>query len=131
MPSPQFVRVCGRISQFKPDVSPPQGYCLIVDVGNKWYLAKGGKKGGAGRDLPAVMAHGALPAAEARDGVAVAAAAAAVWRTLSVKMSGSTIMASVDGKVLATETDEMHLHGMAAVGSGWHLAYDFALWPSE
>ena len=63
-------------------------------------VPEGGRKGGVGHDLLAVMADGALPAAEDRDGVAVVATAAVaiVWRTLSVKLSCSTIMASVDGK---------------------------------
>eukprot|EP01052_Picozoa_sp_SAG31_P021201 SAG31_NODE_1627_length_7705_cov_5.310939_6_plen_424_part_00 len=38
LPSPSFVRLCGRISTFKPSGEPPQGFCLVVDVQGKWYL---------------------------------------------------------------------------------------------
>jgi hypothetical protein len=109
MPSPQFVRVCGRISNFKPDGSPPQGYCLIVDVDAKWYLAAGGKKGPAGRDLPLVLAHGALADAPQKAGGV---------HSLALTMVGSKISAAVDGKVVASLIDTVHTHGMAAVGSG-------------
>ena len=73
--------------------------------------------------MPLVLAHGALPSND------FPTAAAVTMRTLSVTMVGSKITASVDGKVVAAVTDTTHLHGMAAVGSGWHLAYfdDFSL----
>ena len=89
---------------------------MIVDADSKWYLAAGGKKGPAGRDLPLVLAHGAL----ANDLAAAAEpdARQAAMRTLTVTMAGSKISATVDGKIVATVTDTTHTHGMAAVGSG-------------
>ena len=57
---------------------------------------------------------------------------AAAWRTLTLEMVGSTITPSVDGKSLGSHSDPSGpKHGMAAVGSGWHVAYfdDFALKP--
>ena len=55
------------------------------------------------------------------------------WRTLTLEMKGSTITPMVDGAALGAtvDTEGRFEHGMAAVGSGWHLAYfdDFALKP--
>ena len=125
-PAPEFVRVCGRISAFKPDGTPPQGYCLIVDGNSSWFLAAGGKKGANGRDAPIVLATGKLPSRslKGKEGA---------WRTLTLEMKGSTITPMVDGAALGAtvDTEGRFEHGMAAVGSGWHLAYfdDFALKP--
>jgi hypothetical protein len=133
MPAPQFVRVCARISSFKPDGTPPQGYCLIVDNNHTWYLANGGSKGPIGRDIPTVLAHGQLSPADDADTTAAAAAAAAAgkWYTLSLTVEGDSIKASVDGRVVSQVTDTKFKHGMVAIGSGWHLAYfdDFSIAP--
>ena len=117
MPAPQFTRVCARISTFKPDGTPPQGYCLIVDANHTWYLANGGTKGPVGRDIPSVLSHGQLPAAVSGGGGKVA------WHMLSLEVVGSSITASVDGQKVAAVTDTKYQHGMVALGSGWHLAY--------
>lgn len=125
MPAPAFVRVCGRISAFKPNGTPPQGYCLIVDSNSTWFLAEGGSPGPNGRDKPNVIATGQLPARGQRS------TEAAAWLTLSLEMSGSKITPSVDGKSLGTVETDTFKHGMAAVGSGWHKSYfdDFVLKP--
>lgn len=114
MPSPQYVRVCGRISAFKPDGSPPEGYCLIVDVNRSWYVAAGGTKGTGGRDVPRVLASGVLPTA--------ATVLAGEWVALQLTMVGDTLTPAVNGHLLPAITDLTYSHGMVAVGCGWHLA---------
>jgi hypothetical protein len=135
MPEPAFVRVCGRISAFKPDGTPPQGYCLIVDSNSTWFLAVGGAKGQNGRDKPNVLATGQLPPAvevTAASGSSRVAVSVSAWRTLSLEMAGSKITPSVDGKSLGTVVSDTLPHGMAALGSGWHRAVfdDFSLKPA-
>eukprot|EP01043_Picozoa_sp_COSAG02_P005390 COSAG02_NODE_145_length_34010_cov_7.359696_23_plen_307_part_00 len=126
MPEPAFVRVCGRISAFKPNGTPPQGYCLIVDSNSanrsSWFLAAGGSPGSNGRDKPRVIATGQLPAPKT-SGV--------TWRTLTLKMLGNKITPSVDGISLGTVETDAFVHGMAAVGGGWHRSFfdDFSLQP--
>ena len=117
MPAPAFARVCARISTFKPNGEPPQGYCLIVDGGGKWYLAAGGKADGY-RDRPTLLASGTVPGK--KNGPFIGS-----WHRLRLDVVGSVLTGSVDGTLVGSTTDAnaTFTHGMVAIGSGWHVAY--------
>ena len=45
------------------------------------------------------------------------------WALLSLRMSGSSLTPSVNGKVLGVYKDSRFTAGMAALGCGWHESY--------
>lgn len=45
------------------------------------------------------------------------------WALLSLRMSGSSLTPSVNGKALGVYKDSAFTAGMAALGCGWHEAY--------
>ena len=60
-PGPTAVKVCGRIASYSRGGSPPNGYCLIVDNSNKWFISNGGRSGPV-REIESVIATGQVPA---------------------------------------------------------------------
>ena len=126
MPRPTFVRICARISSFKPDGRPPQGYCLIVDSGGSWFLAAGGKAGPM-RDIPHVLSHGSLlsmpSGLETLNAAHEPLELGGTWLTLKLDVNGTKLTGTVDGVVVGTVDDATFSHGMAAIGCGWHQAY--------
>ena len=114
MPAAQSVKVCARISTFKPDGEPPQGYCLVLDSTGAWFLVAGGKAGPSS-DLWTVLASG-----KTKGG----AKGAGGWHKLQLKVAGSTLTGTVDGETVGSTTDASNrfAHGMIAIGSGWHEA---------
>ena len=116
MPAPEYARVCARISRFEPNGSPPFGLCLILDGNGTWFLASGGEIG-PGRDIPNVLASGVAP------GAAGPGSFVGSWHRLRLDVAGVVATGSVDGNVVGSCNATAFTHGMAAVGSGWHVAY--------
>jgi hypothetical protein len=114
IPCGSFVRACARISTFKPNGEPPQGYCLIVDCQAKWFLTLAGKAVGD-RDAPIVLKSGQL-AGTPRSYVGS-------WHRLRLDVRGTTVTGWVDGIQVGSVQNGTLTHGMAAIGSGWHVAF--------
>ena len=123
MPGSSFVQVCARISVFKPSGEPPQGYCLVVDADDTWWLTFGLPH----HHLPnlVVLASGPLEQETGRveshggdDG-----RGGGKWRRLRLDVIGDTVTGMVDGVQVGSVVNATLGHGMVAVGSGWHLAY--------
>ena len=120
MPSPSFVRVCARISTFKPSGEPPQGFCLVVDGQlEKWFLTASLTHA----HLPnlVVLKSGPLPTLGSSGGGGGSWIGS--WHRLKLTTAGSTVTGNVDGKVVGSVTNSTYTHGMVALGSGWHEAY--------
>ena len=87
-----------------------------------WFLSAGGtackpgtKPGGClGYEIPDVLAHGSTELA----------ASIGTWLRLSISFVSSTVSASINGTQVVSFTDENRTftEGLAAIGSGWHLA---------
>jgi hypothetical protein len=54
---------------------------------------------------------------------------ALVWYRLSLSFAGTKVTVSVNGTNITSLSDKTYSHGLAAIGSGWHLASfdDFAV----
>ena len=114
MPGPSFVRVCARITAFKPSGEPPQGFCFVVDGGlGKWFITASLTHA----HLPnlVVLASGPL---EQGSGPWMK-----TWHRLKLSTVGATVTGSVDGKVVGSAHNTTYTHGMVALGSGWHEAF--------
>ena len=94
-PGRSLVKACARISSFKPDGQPPQGYCLIVDATGHWFISQGGTKGAGSRDQVNVLATGVIP----NNGNANVTG---TWLDLKLVVKGTTITGSVNGAVHLT-----------------------------
>merc|ERR1712217_662998 len=102
-----YSELCGRINKPFGHDGSVQGYCLMRNETSKtWAFLSDGD----------VLKSGKL----VRDGD---------WHTLSLKMVGSMVTASMDSKVLATVSDAIFPRppntrfGMMALATGWHQAY--------
>ena len=94
---------CGHSFAF----SAAGGYVLqISPATGMWTLA-------TGNTHERVLAHGACPGSPSCTG----------WIELEIAMVGSTIIASIGGKTVATVTDTTFSNGMAGLGSGWHPSW--------
>ena len=122
LPAAAFLRVCGRIHTFAPNGEPPQGYCLIVDAGDRWYVTAGGPKSvnWQPRETPYIIANGTLAPGTIVEGK---------WVKLALQFRGSTILPEVNQQALPALTDATFTVGMAAIGCGWHQAFfdDFSI----
>lgn len=104
-----FVFVSMRINTYIRNGAPSNGYALYVfasanaTAAGTWSLQFGGN----------VLKSGSTPSP----------ILPGVFHTLAVQAAGSRITAFLDNVTLATLTDTSSSYGMAAVGSGWHVAY--------
>jgi hypothetical protein len=80
----------------------PAGYIFRLHGDGTWELLST-----AYRELTRTLAQGQAPRAVGE------------WRHLQLAFAGSRIIASVDGRILASVTDSAHLHGMFGIGCGW------------
>ena len=92
--------VCGRIDSYSA-WGAFRGYCLRVNAAGSWTLLAG-----AG-SLAAGTISGFDPL---------------LWHALGVRFVGQAVSATVDGVVVWAGTSALFAAGLAAIGSGWHLA---------
>ena len=99
--SATYVAVCARQQKpFNGWCPSASGYCLRLYTTGDWSLLAGAS----------AIAHGAVQV----DTVG--------WHTLRLRVSGTTIEASLDGSLLTQLQDSSFDNGPAALGSGYHYA---------
>jgi hypothetical protein len=104
-----YVFVSMRIAEYVRNGPPPSGYTLRValstnaTVGGAWALQFAGASLAQGMTSSPVLAG--------------------QFHTAAVSAKGDAVTASWDGVVLASVTATNSGYGMAAIGSGWHVAW--------
>lgn len=99
--------IIGRIDSsdvFQEDKSRwPSGYILRVHPGCSWELISATYK-----QPPATYASGSVALDKQQ------------WHQLALSFRGTTVIASLDGKILASVEATAHSHGMIGLGSEWN-----------
>eukprot|EP01049_Picozoa_sp_SAG25_P001832 SAG25_NODE_87_length_16363_cov_40.489179_6_plen_478_part_00 len=118
-PSGVYVQLCGRVAGRgktfgRAPGQPIQGFCLICNrTAMQWALLSGGY------DSSFALAKGPLTEVDA-------------WQRLSLEFQGSTVSASIGGRLVATKKNSTFARGMVVLGTGWHAATfdNFTITPS-
>ena len=85
--------------------SYPSGYILSVQTDGAWTLVSAASKKAA-----VTLASGTVTIGPGE------------WHRFAMTFRGNHITASLDGAQLANVTDDLHQHGMFALGTGWNRA---------
>jgi galactosylceramidase len=96
----RFVALLARVGRIAQNAAPPAAYCLRLYEDGDWEL----------RAARSVLASGKV------------ASAGDAWHALAMRLQGTRIVASIDGKAVAERSDEHYELGRVGLGSGWHGA---------